>query len=84
VHTLTAPDGTAVELVADHRLRWTQWYVSPALDTEAGPRRALAVEPMSAPPNALRTGESIATVRPRGRVHWTWEIRRVQRASRVR
>ncbi len=69
VHRLHAPGGPRLEILADADLRWTQLYVAPALPTDDGPRRAIAIEPMSAPPNALRTGESLTWIAPDA--HWS-------------
>lgn len=55
-HTLTAPDGRRVTLTADAAHRFTQLWITDDLATDDGPRQAIAVEPMTAPPNALRTG----------------------------
>lgn len=74
-HAFASPDGQVLELIADPTLRWTQWYVTDALDTADGPRRALAVEPMSAPPNALRTGESLRLLDAGERGRWGWTLR---------
>ncbi|GAA2287027.1 aldose 1-epimerase family protein [Glycomyces scopariae] len=63
-HRLTAPDGTSVELRADANHRWFQLYVDPALATDDGPRAAIAVEPMTAPPDALNTGEGLHWLAP--------------------
>jgi aldose 1-epimerase len=84
VHTVAAADGRVVEVHACPELRWTQWYVEPALDTSAGPRRAVAIEPMSAPPNALRTGVGLRRLEPGERAEWSWGIRLRQPASRER
>ncbi|MCD0446815.1 hypothetical protein LO763_24665 [Glycomyces sp. A-F 0318] len=70
-HRLSAPDGAAVELRADEHHRWFQLYIDDALDTDEGPRRAVALEPMTAPPNALRTGEGLHWVDP----DETWTVR---------
>lgn len=74
-HVLAAPDGQLVELLVDHSMRWTQWYVEQSLDTSDGPRRALAIEPMSAPPNALRTGEGLRMLQPGESDSWGWTLR---------
>ena len=37
-------------------------------------RRALAVEPMTCPPNAFRSGESLVLLEPGGSVTCTWGI----------
>lgn len=84
VHSLRAKDGRSVELRTDASLPWTQWYVAPDLMTDEGPRRALAIEPMSAPPNALRSGASLCRVPPGGRRTWGWSIGLRQPASRTR
>ena len=84
VHSLSADDGRAVELRADAALLWTQWYVEPALMTDDGPRRALAIEPMSAPPNALRSGADLCHIPPAEHRTWSWSIRLRQPASRAR
>ncbi len=76
-HSLTAPDGTTVELHADASHRWLQLYVAEAFTADDGTRTAIALEPMTAPPNALRTGEGLHWLEP-DRV-WTarWGIRLV-------
>ncbi len=84
VHTLSAGGPHVVELWADAVLPWTQWYVAPDLMTDEGPRRALAIEPMSAPPNALRTGSDLCHLPPDGRRTWRWAIRLRQPESRAR
>ncbi|SDD75156.1 hypothetical protein [Glycomyces harbinensis] len=70
-HRLSAPDGTAVELHADGHHRWFQLYIAEGLPTDEGPRPAVAVEPMTAPPNALRTGEGLRWIEP----DETWTVR---------
>ncbi|WP_157373045.1 aldose epimerase [Agromyces sp. Root81] len=83
VHALEAPDGTRVELHADPAFRFTWIYLAEALETDEGPRRALAIEPMSAPANALRTGEGLAWIEPGAEWSAAFSIRLVQ-ASRDR
>jgi aldose 1-epimerase len=53
---LRAPDGDRVTVWADEAFRWTQLYVMDDFAADDGRRTAVAVEPMTAPPNALRTG----------------------------
>lgn len=84
VHRLSAEDGRAVELWADPTLPWTQWYVAPDLMTDDGPRRTVAVEPMSAPPNALRSGVDLFRLPPNGSRTWRWAIRLRQPESLAR
>jgi len=54
---LVAPDGSAVELDPDDDFAFLQICVTDEFQEEAGPRRAVAVEPMSAPPDALNSGQ---------------------------
>lgn len=63
-HVIAAPDGRAVVLTADPEHRFTQLWVAPDLPTDGGTRRAIAIEPMTAPPNALRHGTGLAWVAP--------------------
>ena len=84
VHRLQAPDGRTVDLWADRGLPWTQWYVAPDLLTDRGPRRALAIEPMSAPPNALRTGLGLCFLACGMTRSWEWGLTLRQATSRAR
>jgi aldose 1-epimerase len=77
VHRLTAPDGSGVQLWADARFGWVQVYLAPDFAADRGPRSALAVEPMTAPPNALRTGDGLAWIAPDALWAAQWGIRRV-------
>ncbi|WP_296605545.1 aldose 1-epimerase family protein [Nocardioides sp.] len=76
--TLTDPDtGRGVMLWVDGRHRWLQ--VFSADDVPGTARRSLAVEPMTAPPDAFRTGTDLATLAPAGQTGDTltasWGIR---------
>ena len=84
VHALVAPDGRAVELRADPAFRFTQLYLADRLATDHGPRRAVAVEPMTAPPNALRTGLGMRELEPGGTLRAGFGIRLRQPLSRLR
>ena len=61
--------GTGVELEATPNLPWTQLFTSP--------QRHLAVEPMTAPPNALNTGEDLAVLDPGGALEVGWSVRAI-------
>lgn len=69
---LRGPGGRGVALGFDAGTRWVQVYT----DDQAGPgrgRRGVAVEPMTAPANALRTGRDLVVLGP-GEEHtarWT-------------
>jgi aldose 1-epimerase len=74
---VVAPDGTAVELRADGRFRWMQVYTTTEFVREGELVRAIAVEPMTAPPDALNSREDLAWVEPRTSWEASWSIRRV-------
>ena len=57
-------DGTGVTLWVDASHPWLQVYSSD--DRPGSARRSLAVEPMTAPPDAFRSGEDLVTLAPAG------------------
>jgi aldose 1-epimerase len=65
-------DDVAVEVWMDEHHRWVQVYTGDAL---ADPRAALAVEPMTAPPNAFNSGADLWVLAPGERASLTWGIR---------
>ncbi len=60
---LDCPDGKAVSLWADSAYSVIEVYTADTL-APARRRQGLAVEPMTAPPNALQTGESVVRLEP--------------------
>jgi len=86
-HAFTAldrgPDGRAwvrldgpaggVRLWAGEGYRWLQVFTGDPLDA-AHRRRALAVEPMTCPPNAFVTGTDLLVIEPGGQVEHSWGI----------
>ena len=52
--------GKGVRLEMGEGLNWVQMFTPADFPREQGPGKALAVEPMSAPPNALRSREDLA------------------------
>jgi aldose 1-epimerase len=76
-HRLEAPDGRAVELWGDEHFRYVQVFTPPAFESIDGPRRAVALEPMTAPANALNSGEGLHWLRPDERWELQWGIRLV-------
>lgn len=71
---LDHPDGTAgVTLWADERFDHLMVYTGDTLEPAAR-RRSVAVEPMTCPPDALRTGTGLAVLRPGTRWTGTWGI----------
>lgn len=71
--TLRAPDGTGVEIGWDDSCRWLQVCTG----DQAGPalnRRAVAIEPMTCPPDAFRTGVDVLRLEPGQAVTVSWRI----------
>jgi aldose 1-epimerase len=71
---LTAPDGSRVKLWADQLHPVIQLFTGDTLDPEHR-RRGLAAEPMTCPPNALRTGDRIIRLEPGETVTTRWGVR---------
>ncbi|MGA2836730.1 MAG: aldose 1-epimerase family protein [Acidimicrobiales bacterium] len=68
------PDGDAgVTLWADERFGYLMVFTGDTLD-EASRRTALAVEPMTCPPDAFRSGTDLAVLRPGARWAGSWGI----------
>lgn len=65
-YTLTGADGRALELSCGPEFRWAQIYTSPD--------RELAVEPMTAPPNALASGQDLRTLEPGEELRLWWAL----------
>jgi aldose 1-epimerase len=74
-HRLAAPDGRAVELWAEAAFAYAQVYVTREFPGPTGPEVAIAVEPMTAPPNALQSGEGLRWLRPGQTWGASWGIR---------
>ena len=69
---LTNPDsGVALALWVDESYPYLMLFTGDLPEVE---RRALAVEPMTCPPNAFRSGESLIVLEPGGSVTSTWGI----------
>jgi aldose 1-epimerase len=72
---LAAPDGSrTVTVWVDQAYPYLEVFTGDALPDPATRRRGLGVEPMSAPPNAMATGESLVTVEPGGQWQGSWGI----------
>ncbi len=74
---LLAPDGTGVQLLADESFRWRQVYTGDDLPQPDRRRRGLALEPMTCPPDALRSGTDLVVLEPGEQWHGTWALRAV-------
>lgn len=71
---LAAPDGATVELWVDASHPLIQIYTGDTL-APARRRRGLGCEPMSAPPNAFQSGESVIRLEPQQSVSLSWGAR---------
>lgn len=63
---------TGVELWVDAHHRWLQVYTG---DDTPTPRVSVAVEPMTAPPDAFNSGEDLVVLEPGARFAASWGIR---------
>jgi aldose 1-epimerase len=61
---LSSPAGSAVMFWVDEAYPFVEVFTGDPLPDEGRRRRGLGVEPMSAPPNALVSGESLAVLSP--------------------
>ncbi|KQQ51234.1 aldose 1-epimerase family protein [Plantibacter sp. Leaf314] len=74
-HRLTAPDGDGVELWADDDFRFVQVYTPSDFPTPEGPVQAIAIEPMTAPADALNSGTGLRWLEPDEQWSLSWGIR---------
>src|SRR3954447_4197037 len=76
-HRLTAPTGESTELWGDADFAYVQVFTQPEFTGSTGTEFAVAMEPMTAPANALATGESLRWLEPGE--HWIarWGVRYV-------
>jgi aldose 1-epimerase len=71
---LTGPTGDATTLWCDPAYRYLQLFTGDALPEPARRRGGLAVEPMTCPPDAFRSGQDLVVLEP-GQAHTaTWGI----------
>jgi len=75
-----ASNGTEVALWAGPDYRWLQVFTGDTLDA-AHRRRAVAIEPMTCPPNAFATGTDLIMLAPGDSVTRTWGIQVSERAG---
>lgn len=76
--TLRSPAGEGVEVLADPQCTWVQVYTG---DGPGLQRRAVAIEPQTAPPDAFRSGIDVVELAP-GATHSVWCQLRGVTASR--
>ncbi|HVX69223.1 MAG TPA: aldose 1-epimerase family protein [Mycobacteriales bacterium] len=71
---LTAPDGDEVTVWVDAAYPYLEVFTGDALPDPSRRRRGLGVEPMTAPPNALASGEAVVHLDPAGQWQGRWGI----------
>ena len=71
--TYLAAGGTRVGLWAGQGYRWLQVFTGDPLGPDRR-RKAVAVEPMTCPPNAFVTGDDLLVLQPGDTVTHTWGI----------
>ncbi len=72
---LTAPDGSTTTLWADPAFAWIQAYTPAEFPRPAGPGLAVALEPMTAPPDALNSGTGLIWLEPGESWSGSWGVR---------
>lgn len=72
--TVSAPGGTGVELSAGPELPWLQVHTGDRPEPENN-RRGLAVEPMTCPPDAFRSGTDVVRLSPGAEHAAAWTLR---------
>jgi aldose 1-epimerase len=72
--SISAPDGSAVHVWADRNFHWWQLYNSHTLTGERH-RRSVAIEPMTCPPDAMRSGRDLIDLAPHEPWQASWGIR---------
>jgi aldose 1-epimerase len=71
---LTAADGTETEVWQDGDWEWLQLFITRVFPTAAGPVTAIAVEPMTAPADALNSGVGLRWIEPGASWSGSWGI----------
>lgn len=78
VASLTAPDGSSVTIWHDAAFGWCQAYTPrdfPRPDAEGGTGLAVALEPMTAAPDALNSGDGLIWLDPDAEWQGSWGVR---------
>ena len=72
---LTAPDGATLELVQDVDWGYVQVFTTPIFPRAGVRGTAIAIEPMTAPPDALNTGQGLTWLEPGASAEGSWGLR---------
>ena len=73
--TLRSPSGRMLSLWMDAPYRYVELFTGDSLPEAGRRRRGLGVEPMTAAPNAFRSGDGLLTLDPGDSHTATWELR---------
>ena len=71
---LAAPDGTETEVWQHGDWQWLQLFITRVFPTADGPVTAIAVEPMTAPADALNSGAGLRWIEPGASWSGSWGI----------
>jgi aldose 1-epimerase len=75
---LESSDGSRLALWIDEEFAWIQVYTPsafPRSEADGGPGPAVAIEPMSAAPDALNSHLGLSTIEPGGEWQASWGVR---------
>jgi aldose 1-epimerase len=75
LHYLEAPDGSRVQLFMDASFGYVQAFTTNVFPSDGGLVTAVAVEPMTAPADALNSGEGLRWLAPGETWRLSWGIR---------
>lgn len=75
VTSLHSPSGQRVEVWQSSECEWIQFFITDSFPGPTGPQGAIAIEPMTAPPDALRSGTSLKVLAPGETWSISWGVR---------
>lgn len=73
-HELTNTQGYVLQVVGDENFKHAQVYTTKEFETENGPIWAVAIEPTTAPPDALNSGRDLTWIEPNKNWNISWGI----------
>ena len=80
--TLEAPDGSRLDVLQDDDWEYLQVFTTEIFPGAAGLKRAIAIEPMTAPPDALNSGLGLRWLEPGELWEGSWGLRYAGGATR--
>ncbi|MET4638358.1 aldose 1-epimerase family protein [Mycetocola sp. 2940] len=72
-HVRVSSGDRGIDIACDPSVDWVQVYTAESFTSDSN-RHALAVEPMTCPPDALNNGRDLRVLRPGGSTHIEWTI----------